>query len=218
LCGQPNIVQLEEVILLGNQFSHALVFRQYSPARKFVPHDEEELRRFMYQILLAVQQCHTKKIIHRDINLNNVLFTRNPQLLVLLTDFDIALEQREATTNDCSGTPGHIAPEVFYGNKASCSSDMWQVGILFLELVHGGCPIPKENKEVGAFFSAYEKRMSSVFDNAQISALLADLLVKLTCFNPGDRLSVSQALQHPYFGETTNQTTKDQVMFDNLEF
>ena len=56
------------------------------------PLTEAKIKELFYQMLLSVQHCHNKNILHRDIKLENFLVgtSEDDQLVVKLADFGLA--------------------------------------------------------------------------------------------------------------------------------
>jgi serine/threonine protein kinase len=65
----------------------------------------------------ALEYVHERKIIHRDIKPENLVLGEDGYLK--LTDFGIARVLRVDNSDDTSGTPGYMAPEVLYHENHS---------------------------------------------------------------------------------------------------
>lgn len=95
------------------------------------------------QILQALTYLHRRGIVHRDLKPANVLVTAGPtangEPRVKLLDFGLAvLRQHQAShKSEISGTLGYIAPEVLLGAQATELSDLYAVGVMTFELLHG---------------------------------------------------------------------------------
>jgi len=63
-------------------------------------------------LVQALEAVHEQGIIHRDIKPENLVFDRHGYLR--LTDFGIAREWLPENSNENSGTPGYMAPEVMF--------------------------------------------------------------------------------------------------------
>lgn len=63
------------------------------------------------QIIEALKYCHSKKILHRDIKLDNILLTIDG--VIKLCDFGVSkiVKPDEKMIEQC-GTPAYIAPEI----------------------------------------------------------------------------------------------------------
>jgi serine/threonine protein kinase len=95
----------------------------------------------MEQVLLAMDFLTIKKIIHRDIKLDNILIQSindNSEYEIRIADFGLAIftENNEKQMQKC-GTPGYVAPEVFHGRGYSYKVDMFSLGSVFFSLLTG---------------------------------------------------------------------------------
>jgi serine/threonine protein kinase len=100
--------------------------------------------RLFAQLAGAVAALHEVGIVHRDIKSENVMYLEQEERLVLL-DFGIAREiDRPASTttrmNLVRGTPGCMAPERFFGTRASVSSDVYELAVVLYAMVAGQLP------------------------------------------------------------------------------
>ncbi|KAL1359198.1 hypothetical protein HN51_004486 [Arachis hypogaea] len=80
------------------------------------------------------------KIIHRDIKTSNILL--DSKMDAHLGDFGLAkaLVDNSDSTSCFAGSYGYIAPEYAYTMKATEKSDVYSMGIVFMELVSGKMP------------------------------------------------------------------------------
>jgi tRNA A-37 threonylcarbamoyl transferase component Bud32 len=98
------------------------------------------------QVAEALHYIHSKGIVHCDIKTENILLTEVPdtkrrRLQVKLLDFGLARSTTTTrNTNSLAGTPHYVAPERIRGQKASPSSDIYGLGILFYEILTGRVP------------------------------------------------------------------------------
>ena len=87
---------------------------------------------------MALEYLHTLAIIHRDIKPENILFCSNGY--IKLTDFGIARTWSPNNSNDTSGTPGYMAPEVTNAKPHGLVVDFWALGVIIYELMNGKRP------------------------------------------------------------------------------
>ena len=69
---------------------------------------------FFFQIVSAVQYCHQKKIIHRDLKAENLLL--DSEMNIKIADFGFSNEFIPGNKLDTfCGSPPYAAPELFQG-------------------------------------------------------------------------------------------------------
>jgi len=88
----------------------------------------------MIQICEGIKVLHQNRIIHRDLNAENILVGNDGYLKV--ADFGLAQWQSiDFTKTRSVGTPTGMAPELWNGEDASERSDIYALGVLLYELV-----------------------------------------------------------------------------------
>lgn len=110
---------------------------QFLAKRPFPESHLMALRQFYGCLASGVDYLHQKKIRHRDLKLENVL-VKNSQ--VYIADFGTAMgwtaSNRGTTqTRGVPATPHYMAPEVDSKQSRNVASDMWSLGIVFLEIL-----------------------------------------------------------------------------------
>lgn len=101
------------------------------------PFKHWELRTFFGCLARALQFLHEQSIRHKDIKPDNILVHQGN---VLFTDFGLARDFTDASRSTTQGTVNamtlkYCAPEVAYQEARSTSSDIWSLGVVFLEMV-----------------------------------------------------------------------------------
>lgn len=90
---------------------------------------------------------HRCKIIHRDIKPENLVL--DSQGYLRITDLGISREYRQNNSNDTSGTPGYMAPEVMNRKEHSYGVDYFALGVIAYEFMLGRRPyLGKDRKEI----------------------------------------------------------------------
>jgi eukaryotic-like serine/threonine-protein kinase len=92
----------------------------------------------------AVQALHDAGLIHRDIKPENVFVVGKDERLVLL-DLGIArdIEAPASTTTQnglVRGSPAYMAPERFFGTRASVASDVYELAVVLYAMLAAGLP------------------------------------------------------------------------------
>jgi serine/threonine-protein kinase PpkA len=107
---------------------------------------EDTAVRILRELVNALRFVHSKGIIHRDIKPANILFRQDGTLV--LTDFGIA----KTINNDVGltqagmivGSAAYGSPEQMQGLTLDTRTDIYSVGVLFLEMLTGKNPFKAE--------------------------------------------------------------------------
>lgn len=159
----------------------------------------------IHQILSAVNYCHLKKVIHRDLN-PKLIFMMNKQgePQVKIGEFGSSVfidpEHKFEGKFDASA---YVAPEVAkedYNEKC----DLWSVGVIMFVLLSGKTPFC-DNLTSLCDESLKSKPISyqSLITNG-ISPEAIDLLKELLAFDYNDRISAEEALKHKWFQQASD--------------
>ncbi len=96
----------------------------------------------LQQLLSAVGVAHDLGVVHRDIKPDNILISNRGKTKIL--DFGISKlvddKQRLTATGSMVGTPAYMAPEQVKGEVVDARSDVYSLGMILYELLHGEPP------------------------------------------------------------------------------
>ena len=101
------------------------------------------VRRWAVQLLLALEHMHRRRMIHRDIKLQNIFLTDESGFTAKLGDFGLskllASQDDDAATTQ-AGTPYYFSPEIALGVSHSRKTDIWSLGVALYFAVAGVYP------------------------------------------------------------------------------
>lgn len=161
----------------------------------------EGMARHAFQMmLLAVCHLHSHNIIHRDLKPENLLLSNKEDASTLkVCDFGLARELNdEEELISRAGTPDYIAPEIVQSRPLGKPVDMWAAGVILFILLGGYSPFHKREKAImflrisTAHYTFHPERWAHISDEAK------DLIKKLLQVNEDSRLTVQEALDHPW--------------------
>ena len=166
-------------------------------------------------------------MLHRDLKPQNILIDRAGSLR--LADFGLARAfglPMKTYTHEVV-TLWYRAPEILLGTKHySTPVDIWSVGCIFAEMAQKR-PLFQGDSEIDQLFKVFRVLGTPTEENfpgvtqlpdfkvtfpkwrySGVARLVTnldecglDLLAKMICFNPAERISARAALEHPYFAD-----------------
>lgn len=149
---------------------------------------------------------------------------------------------KDVTMTDYVATRWYRAPEILLGStKYTTQADMWSVGCIFAELLGGkplfpgtstlsqinkvlevtGKPTKDDIMSVQSDLAATmletivvtkTKSLKSLFPKC--NSIELDLLSKLLLFNPNKRITIDEALEHPYVSDFHEQYKETEIVCD----
>ena len=207
----PSIVRLEEVyesskeIYLVQELCVGGELFDKLEEQEDYHYSEGECARLIQQMLSSVRYIHSKGIVHRDLKLENFLFsTKETTSELKLIDFGLSKYFAEGNfLSEAVGTPYTIAPETITGRYDE-RVDLWAIGVIAYLLLSGETPFG------GA---GGEEPLTEVRDNilsgkysfepeyiwANVSDVAKDFINQLLQVDPEKRIrSAEKAQQHPW--------------------
>uniref|UniRef100_G1PLJ9 Cyclin-dependent kinase-like 3 n=1 Tax=Myotis lucifugus TaxID=59463 RepID=G1PLJ9_MYOLU len=189
--------------------------------------ESKRLRKYLFQIIRAIEYLHNNNIIHRDIKPENILVSQTG--IIKLCDFGFArmLAAPGDIYTDYVATRWYRAPELVlkdtsYGKPV----DIWALGCMIIEMATGNPFLPSSSDldllhkivlKVGNltphlqnFFSKSPIFAGVVLPQVQhpknarkkypkLNGLLADIVHACLQIDPAERISSDDLLHHEYF-------------------
>ncbi|CAJ2654301.1 mitogen-activated protein kinase homolog NTF6-like [Trifolium pratense] len=186
---------------------------------------DEHCQYFLYQLLRGLKYIHSANVLHRDLKPSNLLLNANCDLKIC--DFGLARTTSEADfMTEYVVTRWYRAPELLLNcSEYTAAIDVWSVGCILMEILRREPLFPGKdyvqqlslitellgspNEEDLGFLRSdnakkYVKQLPHVDKQPfsqrfpDISPLAIDLTEKMLVFDPSKRITVEEALNHPY--------------------
>lgn len=189
----PNIIKIHDVADNPDSICFIMEFAAGGELRGYVERhkslDEEEARCFFKQIVRAVHYIHTKKIIHRDLKLENILLDASNQCKIV--DFGLSdyVSSKERTVTD-AGTEAYLAPEVYNGYSERADPfkiDSWALGVILYAMTHGKLPFSRPDHETCAMLDK-----DGLTFNEGITPTCCTLIKAMLTPKPDKRASINE--------------------------
>ncbi len=161
---------------------------------------EEVVATLIRTLLMAINHLHGLGIIHRDVKPENLLYgSVDPEADVKIIDFGMSnrLQPGFHQLHSMVGTPYYLAPEVLSGTYGK-ECDVWSLGVVAYVFLCGRQPFQgSELKDI------FQKILKAEFtyegtEWETVSGNAKDLLSRMMKADPKHRITVEQALHHPW--------------------
>lgn len=148
---------------------------------------------------------------------NNAEQNKGPPPQTSMPPPNWALFDPEDTNRRFVGTPDYLAPETIKGEPQDETSDWWSVGCIMFEFLYGVPPFNAgETEQVFENILARRIHWPEGMDD-EVSPEAKDLINKLLCTDPGDRLGANRDEKYPSGGEEIrNHPWFEGVSWDTL--
>ncbi|PRW45211.1 mitogen-activated kinase 3 [Chlorella sorokiniana] len=204
--------------------------------RSSQPLSDDHFQYFIYQILRGLKYIHSASVLHRDLKPSNLLLNATCDLKIC--DFGLARTSTENHNfmTEYVVTRWYRAPELLLScDQYDAGIDVWSVGCILAELLQRkplfpgkdyidqlkliirtlGTPTdeeltfisaPKARSYVKALTQVERADLSKLFPDA--NPLAVDLLGRMLQFDPRRRISVEEALAHPWLAQLHDEAAE----------
>ncbi|KAK9835271.1 hypothetical protein WJX84_004811 [Apatococcus fuscideae] len=209
----PHIIDIKEVHLTPKHLGLVLEFAPGGDLFQYIQKagslTEANARRIFQQLVIALEYCHGKGIVNRDLKPENTLImTKKGMPYVKLCDFGYSkMEAIETQLKTQVGTVGYTAPEILMGLGHSAAVDLWSLGVMLYVMLFGCYPFLEESElldDRAKFTITHERVLRADYHvpvGALISGEVAQLIAGLLVVDPARRMTLDQVMRHPWFRE-----------------
>ena len=170
----PNIIKILNVIETKKSFDLILEYANsgnlFHHIRRNKGLSEQQSFKYFIQVANAIYFMQKNNLIHRDLKPENILLI--DYNIVKLCDFGWCVELSSKKRSTYCGTTEYMAPEIVSQSNYDKSIDVWSLGILLYELIHGYSPfraIKQKNND------------NEIIENIKIHNLKFDKEVSCEC-------------------------------------
>ena len=164
---------------------------------------ERQVKFIISNLLLSLEYIHANNIIHRDIKPENILIDEKGYLAI--TDFGIARFKKKENSNEKSGTPGYMAPEVLFSKNHGFAVDYFAVGVIGYELIFGKRPYSNvQRKALQQEILSKETQIKKNEIPKDYSSDCIDFINRMIKRKENERLgyeNIKQIFKHPWLAD-----------------
>ena len=220
----PNIVKIFE--FYSNDENYCIIMEHCKGGSLFKeimtngPFDETYTAYVLYQLFSAIHYYNSLNIIHRDLKPENVLIANknktNNYPNIKICDFGMSkIVEKQSMQNKVVGSLYYVAPEVLNKNyNEKC--DLWSCGVIMYFLLTKKVPFSGTfNDEI------IEKIKKGVYDTKsppldKLSQNALDLLQKLLTLDVNKRITIQEALNHPWLKEQNAKELYNNILDEKI--
>ncbi|XP_008706773.2 dual specificity mitogen-activated protein kinase kinase 5 isoform X4 [Ursus maritimus] len=140
-CDSSYIIGFYGAFFVENRISICTEFMDGGSLDVYRKIPEHVLGRIAIAVVKGLTYLWSLKILHRDVKPSNMLVNTRGQ--VKLCDFGVSTQLVNSIAKTYVGTNAYMAPERISGEQYGIHSDVWSLGISFMELALGRFPYPQ---------------------------------------------------------------------------
>lgn len=194
-------------------YNYYLVF-EYCESKSLseIKINQSQLRKYSYDLLNVLSYLKSEKVLHLDLKPQNILLKKGK---IKICDFGMACRCDNEVSVPTRGTLNFISPEFLLCEKISFSSDLWSVGVIMYYLHYQMLPFNFDFSKPSKHGLACEFEITKGSDELDIISNniiskdlfipnkynhpIKDLIQKMLIKDPLKRITISNAMNHPYF-------------------
>ena len=185
----PNICTIHDIAAEGDQQFIVMEYVDGKTLRQMVPVQKTQTAiDYAIQIGEALQEAHSKGIVHRDIKAENIMVNEKKQVKAM--DFGLAKLKgslKLTKTSSTVGTLAYMAPEQIQGGEVDARSDIFSFGVVLYEMLTGHLPFRGEHDAAIMYAIVNEEPVPVQKHLPEVSPELVHILDRALEKDPEDR-------------------------------
>ena len=177
------------------------------------------IQQILYDLNDAIKILYQKKIMHRDIKLENIFLKfenkEHTKITVKLGDFGVStFYEIEQKFSDNVGTLYYRAPEILKEETYNYKCDLYSIGVCLYCLVFREFPFKGETDN--AILNKMIHCKTKYLKKTHIKSL-DELIEGLLEISPEKRISMEEYLNHPFFKEDLNYLKENKNFVEEIK-
>eukprot|EP01084_Bolivina_argentea_P002212 4089_1 len=163
-------------------------------------------RTYFKQITSAIEFCHNRGVIHRDLRPKNILLNHQYSIKIgnfasskcIETDSDFLMKTKYFGRSKCYQSPQLLSDTSLYDSKC----DVFSIGVLLFILLAGYPPFEEATKHDRWYKQIIDHKFDKFWKyhrNVAFSDAAKDLLVQLLAFDAKLRINITDIKKHEWF-------------------
>jgi serine/threonine protein kinase len=185
----PNVCTIYEISQHEGQQFIVMEYVDGKTLRQMVPIQKTQIAiDYAIQIGEALQEAHSKGIVHRDIKTDNIMVNSKNQIKVM--DFGLAKLKgslKLTRTSSTVGTLAYMAPEQIQGGEVDARSDIFSFGVVLYEMLTGHLPFRGEHEAAMVYSIVNEAALPIEKYLPDVSSELVHVINRALEKDPEDR-------------------------------
>uniref|UniRef100_A0A9J8ACM2 mitogen-activated protein kinase kinase n=1 Tax=Cyprinus carpio carpio TaxID=630221 RepID=A0A9J8ACM2_CYPCA len=210
-CDSPYIIKFYSAFFVENRISICTEFMDGGSLDVYWRIPEHVLGRIAVAVVKGLTYLWSLKILHRDVKPSNMLVNTRGQ--IKLCDFGVSTQLVNSIAKTYVGTNAYMAPERISGEQYGIHSDVWSVGISFMELALGSFPYPQIQKNQGSLMPL--QLLQCIVDEdppvlpiGQFSEKFVHFITQCMRKQPKERPAPNNLMDHPFIMQYNDGNTE----------
>lgn len=209
----PGIVELIDLLKDENNYYVIMEFCPNGELFQFIVErvklNESDAKKLLVQILETLKYVHDQGVSHRDLKPENLLIDTFGR--VKISDFGLSrFMDSNGLVNTPCGSPCYASPECISGKPYDGkTTDVWSIGVILYAMLTGQLPWTKRNQT-----QLFKQIKSGDFSIPQgLTDEASDLILKLMTVDNTKRITIEEALMHPWLKDVPSQYGTNAINF-----